>query len=48
MIFLAFCNIEKDWMLRQRLWKPAANQFAMMFVNRSHFRGGQLVRFVTI
>lgn len=32
MMFLALRNIEKDWKLRQRLWKQAANQFAMMLV----------------
>ncbi|MDB5774440.1 MAG: family transposase [Herbaspirillum sp.] len=34
LLFLALCNIEKDWKMPQRTWKQAANQFATMFGER--------------
>jgi transposase-like protein len=34
LLFLALRNIEKDWKMPQRTWKPAANQFAIMFGER--------------
>jgi putative transposase len=34
LLFLALRNIEKDWKMPPRMWKQAANQFAIMFAER--------------
>lgn len=34
LLYLALRNITKDWMMPPRIWKEAANQFGILFVER--------------